>query len=207
MVVAVMGPALRYEERLMEDLTRLRPVGRAMFAASCAERMLPVYRWFHERTGRGGPAALEQALGALWADLGGTDTAELEESRDVAEELVPYEDDSWVDECAFAQHAAAAVAYAIRCRLSGDAQEAGWAARQVYEALDLWVTTRDDIDLNAAGAEERIAADPLVQAELTRQRREIETVRDASDDQVVVLASEIRERARADGATLFGIAM
>lgn len=122
----------------------------------------------------------------------------------MAEEQVPYEDDSWVDECAFAQHAAAAVAYAIRCRLTGDVQEAGWAARQVYEALDLWVTTRDDIDLNAAGAEERIAADPLVQAELTRQRREIETVRDVTDDQVAVLVSQFKERALAAGRRCSG---
>ncbi len=63
----------------------------------------------------------------------------------------------------------------IRDLLStSDAQEAGWAARQVYEALDLWVTTRDNIDVDAVGADDRIVAHPLIQAELSRQRREIE---------------------------------
>lgn len=90
--------------------------------------------------------------------------------QDVAEKLVPYEDDSWGDECAFAQYAAAAVVYPIRCRLTGKEQEAAWAARQVYEALDLWVTTRDDVvDVNTPGVDERSTADPLNQAELARQ--------------------------------------
>jgi uncharacterized protein YjaG (DUF416 family) len=207
-VVVVSGPVLHYEEaRLVGDLSKLPPVARATFAAACAERMLALYRWFHERTGRGDPVVLEGALAALWTDLVGGDSTGLEAQQNVAEELVPYEDDSWVDECAFAQHAAAAVAYAIRCRLTSEEQEAGWAARQVYEALDLWVTTRDDVDVNAAGVEDRITADPLIQAELARQQREIEQLREASDDQMAALASRIRKTAWVDGTTLFGTAM
>jgi uncharacterized protein YjaG (DUF416 family) len=201
-VVVVTSRALRYDEaRLVQDLSRLSPEARAAFAATCAERMLPIYRWFHERTGRGDPAALEGALAHLWADLGGGESSGLEIERGVAEGLVPDEDDSWVDECAFAQHAAASVAYAIRSRLEGDGQEAGWAARQVYEAIDLWVTTRDNVDVNAVGVEDRIVEDPLIQAELARQKRDIEALV-ASLDPVAM-----RELARSEGATLFGLLM
>lgn len=208
----MIDPMLRYDEALLvANLRTLRETGRAIFAASCAERMLPVYWWFHERTGgRGNPTALESALGALWDSLLGTvEAVTLEEHRNVAEELVPYEDDSWVEECAFAQHAAATVAYAIRCRLSGNAEEAGWAARQVYEAIDLWVADRDDVDFNAPGAEVRIATDPLIQAELKRQRDDIEEIGGVSDNLVegAPLVVRIRGRARTDGMTLLGFVM
>lgn len=205
----MVGPVtLRYDEaRLVEQLSRLPPAKRTAFAAVCAERMLPIYWWFHARTGRGDPAALEDALSALWASLLGDDSTPLETHRNVAEELVPHEDDNWVDECAWAQHAAAAVAYAVRCRLTNDPQEAAWAARQVYEALDLWVTTRDDADMNATGGSAQIAADPLIQDELGRQERDIQALREAPHDKVATVASQMRRVARADGSTMFGTSM
>jgi hypothetical protein len=127
----------------------------------------------------------------------------LETEQKTAEGLVPEEDDSWVDECAFAQHAAAAVAYALRCRLSEGAQDAGWAARQVYEALDLWVTTRDNVDLNAPGAEEKVLADPLIQAELRRQARDLQELGTIDEDGVRAGAPRIRQRAESEGSSVF----
>lgn len=57
----------------------------------------PIYRWFHKRIGRGNAAALESTLAALWADLAGGSNG-LEAQRDLADEFVPYEAHSWVDE-------------------------------------------------------------------------------------------------------------
>lgn len=131
----------------------------------------------------------------------------LETHRDVAEELVPHEYDAWVDESAWLSTQPAAVAYAIRCRLTNDPQEAAWAARQAYEALDLWVTTRDDADVNATGVNAQIAADPLIQAELGRQERDIEALCEAPDDQGAAVASQMRQAAYADGSTMFGTSM
>lgn len=198
---------MKSPDNWLGPLPRLPPVARAAFAAACAERLLAAYRWFHERTGQGDPDALEDALEALWTDLIGGRSTDLELQQRVAEGLVPSEDDSWMPESAFAQHAAAAVAYAIGSRLRDDAEQAAWAARQVYDALDLWIITRDDLDLNVAGVEERIASDPLVQKELARQRRDIEQLGDASEGEVPALAAQMRERAGAEVATLFGTAM
>lgn len=206
MVVVVVSNLLAYnEDRLIEELSKLAPAARALFAAACAERMLPIYRWFHQRTGRGDPDALASALTELWDDLEGNPSLNLQSHQQVAEDLVPYEDDSWVDECAFAQHTAAAIAYAIRSRLTGEAQEAAWAARQIYEALDFRVTTRDDVDLNVAGVEEQVAADPLIQAELNRQRRDLRTLRGVSSDEVVALGSRIRQTARSEATDVFDL--
>jgi uncharacterized protein YjaG (DUF416 family) len=200
----VTRPSFRYHEpSLVQALSRLSPSISALFAATCAERVLPVYRWFHRRTGRGDPAALEEALGALWSDLEGQPSKALLTAQKTAEGLVPEEDDTWVDECAFAQHAAAAVAYAIRCHLTKNAEEAGWAARQVYEALDLWVTTRANVDLNAPGAEDQVLADPLIQAELARQSRDIAELMRLTHDGVASVVPRIRQRAQSEASEVF----
>jgi uncharacterized protein YjaG (DUF416 family) len=204
-VVTVTSPSLRYDEPgLVTALSSVLPTAQSIFAAACAERLLPVYRWFHERTGRGDPSALEDALAELWTDLEGQRSVQLESKQRMAEELVPHEDDSWIDDCAYAQHAAAAVAYAIRSRLTESPMEAGWAARQVYEALDLWVTTRDDVDLNVPGAEEQVAADPLIQAELARQLRDIDALKGIPAAGLAKLAPRMGQTARLEGLRLFG---
>lgn len=198
----VTGATLRYDEpALVERLTRLAPRARAVFAAACAERMLPAYRWVQRRTGRGDPDRLSEALSALWRDLeeGGVD---LKAHLDEAHALVPEEDEDWIDECTYAEHAAAAVAYAIRAQLTEDPQEAAWAARQVYEALDFRVTTRDDIDLNAPGAEQRIVGDPLIQQELTRQQRDLEALSRRADEPTAV-AALIRQQAEQAAPEVF----
>jgi hypothetical protein len=174
--------------------------------------MLPIYRWFHKRTGLGDPSALEAALAHLWADLGGVLSKGLEHQRDAAEALAPSEadEDAWVTESALAQNAAAAVAYAIKCRLTGNAQYAVWAARQIYEALDYWITLRNDVDWSGgdaekrARAEEEIVADDLIQAELYRQKRDLEILRRPVDGEVSAIALRMRGAARSEGATAFG---
>lgn len=70
----------------------------------------------------------------------------------------------------------AAVVYTLRCVENGDPQEAAWAARCAYEAMDNVVLRRTGIDVNAPGAERRILADPLIQAELGYQEEDLSTL-------------------------------
>jgi hypothetical protein len=128
----------------------------------------------------------------------------LEAKEAIAEALVPYEDDSWVQELAYAQNAGAAVVYAIRCHRTADPQEAAWAARQVNEALFYWVNAHNDFDWNSPNLVELITADPLVQAELRRQRRDLEQLRATPIDQLSALARSMREIAYIEGGSLFG---
>lgn len=196
---------LRYDEaHLMVALSKLPPLARTAFAAACAERMLPVYRWFHQRTGRGDPVALRRALADVWTSLDSDSAESLEAQRAVAEGLVPEEDDMWVDECAYAENAAASVSYAISARLTGSTKEAVAAAFQVYEALDYRVTNRDDVDLNLPGAEEQVVSDPLIQLELIRQQANIEELKQAvENDTLEAATAQLRRRAQVDGRTVF----
>ena len=199
---------LRFDEaQLAGTLERLPQQHRAVFAATCAERLMPAYVAFSNRTGRGDPAALRGILTRLWDDLAGDrmQDSEVQSKLDACVALIPQEDDStWVMEQASAEDAGAAVAYAMRCRQSGQAQDAAWSARRAYEALDHYVINRESIDMNKPWAEERVLGHPVVQAELVRQRRDLDEVLDLSDVDVRRVAGRLRDRAVAEGAVFFG---
>ena len=201
----MMGPELRYdEENLVRLLSVLGPDGKATFIAACAERLLPVYRWFNRHSGSGNAARLEEALAALWMALGGKPVDGLDAHQRAAEELVPREDEDWVDGAAYAGNAAAAVAYALSALLNDSAQEAAWAARQVYEALDYRITTRDDIDFNTIGVQEQVEADQIVQRELARQLRDLDLLHLAgSPEALKTVAAQLLAEARSEGVTVF----
>ncbi len=138
-VVAVVSTD--YDEGSMKAALELLPVERqVLFACACAERLLPLYGFFSDATGLGDPPVLRQALDRAWAVTASTASDEVDRERQAVEGLVPHDDDDdWSVWSPFAQNAAAAVAYALRTLLSGDSQNAVWAARQLYEAADYLV--------------------------------------------------------------------
>lgn len=198
-----MGTLSFNEELLAADLNHLPVPLRVVFAVACAERLKPAYEKFSKETGRGSPAKLAAILSRLWEDLEGNELSpsQLQESIDSCMELIPQEDDGpWVLTQAAAEDAAAALAYALRCRQSGEAQEAAWAARRAYEAVDHFVISREGIDVNRAGSERAVLSDPIVQAELSRQHRDLSDLRTASNADVV---ERIRSRAKSEAAHIF----
>lgn len=199
---------LQYDEQqLMEKLERLPRPLRVVFAAACAERLLPAYINFSARTGRGDSVAFKSILTRLWDDLGGhpmTDV-EVETKINTCMTLIPGEDEEpWVMEQASAEDAGAALAYALTCRQNGKSHEAAWAGRRAYEALDHFVINSENIDTSIPGGEERVLAHPLVQAEFARQRRDLDELRDTGDEDVRQVGAQLRDRARAEATTFFG---
>ncbi|HZF51180.1 MAG TPA: hypothetical protein VE093_21120 [Polyangiaceae bacterium] len=97
-----------------------------------------------------------------------------------------------------------AVIYALRAKLTGEAQEAAWAARVAYEALDNFVINKDRIDTNKPGEELRVLLHSLVQAELNRQERDVRELLAASDRDVAMTVNQLRDRARAEAVVFFG---
>jgi hypothetical protein len=62
----------RFDEKaLAAALDRLPELYRTVFAAACAERLMPAYDAFARRSGRGDPKALGDILARLWDDLAG----------------------------------------------------------------------------------------------------------------------------------------
>lgn len=194
------------EQWLVAELNRVPQRSRAAFAAACAERLMPAYRRFSEMTERGDPKALAQILERLWQDLQGLTLKgdELEGILDTCTRLIPNEDVGvWVAEQAAAEDCAAAVAYSIRCRQGGEAQDAAWAARRVYEALDNFIIGNESIDTNDLGAEQLVLSHPLMQAELDRQRRDVNELLGGGNDELDLIA-RIRDRAKVEATVIFG---
>jgi len=198
------------EGELVESLERLSARLRVVFAAACAERLLPAY--IASPTPAGDPSALRGILSRLWEDLEGKPMTELEVDAEldacmgIIENIVPGEDNAGaaVVDHALAEDAASATAYALRCRRSGDGKEAAWAARRAYETVDQYVVDREGVNLNAVGAEELLIEHPLVQAELERQHRDLDDLGAAAADKVSHVARRFRDRATSEGAVLFG---
>lgn len=190
----------KYDEAdLVRRPGRLIKAQRVAFAAACAERRLPSFDavW---RQGDEGAPPLRGILDRVWAVASGESLpgADLEAQLDVCMMLIPDEDDdTWDEGHPYVDDAASAVAYALRTIQSGgQAQEAAWAARRAYEAVDLFVTERLAIE-----DEEAVMRHPLIQAELIRQRRDLDELTAGGDSPDFLRT--LRARAAADGAAMF----
>lgn len=191
---------LHYDETtLVRDLARVEIISRVAFAASCAERLFPAYEDFCKRAGRGDRATLAAILLRVWQHLLGdemsTEQIRAELSRCMS--LIPGEDDEpWLDEQAYADDAASAIAYTLRALDGGEPQEAAWAARRAYEAADHYVMHRLGVE-----GESQVLAHPIVQSEFSRQRRDLEEILGTRPD--AGLFVRLRDRARAEAPAFF----
>jgi uncharacterized protein YjaG (DUF416 family) len=185
------------ETGIIKALEALPQSLRAGFAGLCAERLVPLYAPFAERTGVN-PAALASSLTRLWRDLEGEEmtAAELQEHLDTCLALFGDEEKAQSSGLrAYAADAAAAVAYALGVRQNGSSQEAACAARRVYEALDYFVNSEEATDTKA----ERFIADPLIQTEINLQWQDLDALRTLGgrDDWRAGIA-ELRRRSSAN---------
>ncbi len=192
---------LRYDESaLLDRLAGASPRARALFAARVAERLFGLYEYFAETSGQGDVGTLREALDAAWRAVDSdVPTAELERLQEAAEDLVPEEDDDWVTASGYASNAAAAVAYALRTRLTDNPQEAAWAARQAYDVTDYAAQQQlEDAGFDDAG-EEALLSRPVVQEALEGLNTDLEA---ALAEPPAEETSRLRDEARQGGARL-----
>ena len=183
------------EVAILARLAALDRSSRTAFAASCAQRLLPLFERYAVSVGAPELGArLRVIVGAAWEVASGVE-ADVQAYQAEAEGLVPSDEEDWFLEIGYGQNAAAAAEYAIRTWLTDDPQEAAWAARQVYELADYSVLQGDlELDLNAPGAEASVLASDVVQRALTALDRSLEAVESAPSTW-----QEVRADAEADG--------
>lgn len=182
---------LTYDEtRLKQELATLPPRLRVAFATAAATRQLPCYA-------RLAPPRLVQAqldpkalLEALWQKIRDGDLAPgawqatLDKLMDVLDKETP----DWRPFDFLAEDALVTLAYAIRCLLDPEPQEAAWAARVAYESADQAVIRlQGDVPATAA-AEARILAHPFIQRTLGLLHEDLASLKRRNVEEVVVRA-------------------
>lgn len=171
----------RYDEReILSRLSALDRSAKTAFAASCAQRLLPLFERYARSVGAPELAPrLAAIVDAAWDVASGAE-ADVAARQAEAEGMVPTDEDGWTLEAGYAQNAAAAAAYAIRTWLTDNPQEAAWAARQVYELADYAVLQgRPALDLNAPESEAQVMESKTVQNALIALDRALAVVESA----------------------------
>lgn len=155
---------IRYSESgIRRSLRALPSSHRAAFAAACAERLLPAI---------GGTVTPTQyrlarrALNLVWGVALGKRTSRLEAHAESLLQLLPAEESAEI-ESALADDAIAVLVYAINTAVGGSVSDSEFASRRTYDSIDFFVGEALDV------APERRLAHPLVQAELDRQRADL----------------------------------
>lgn len=174
------------ENVLLEELGMLPSRARIAFAAATATRQLSNYERLARESEAESAQRPREIAAQLWADLrvSAVDRAAWSERLDEVMRLLPEESDDWVIGHALADDALSSLAYAIRCLLTPEPQEAAWAARRAYEAADQVAIRVLHVQPGLPKTEAAIKSQDFVQRELARQRSDLTLLRTGSVDEV-----------------------
>jgi hypothetical protein len=172
---------LNYDEaQLFDVLKAMPPDSRLACAAAAATRLVPACERFaalHATAGRG---RARQIAAAIWHCIEGSDP-EPPNWRAVLNEvmgMIPGEEVEGGMLTLLAEDAFACLAYAVRCLLTDDPQQAAWALGREYDATDQAAIGLLRIVPKNAKQEARILSHPLVQRALVRQYQDMVLVRE-----------------------------
>lgn len=194
---------LKFDEKtLVSDLRQLPRWARLTFAASVASRMSHAYTAYINAGGKGDPTLITATLEFVWRNIlaAADHHDQIRGYLESIMQLIPPEDVTVNSLNAYAEDALSSSAYTLRTCLSGEPQEAAWAARCTYEAVDEYVIELIKIPPGSHEAETSILAHPLMQQELNRQKRDVSDLQTyaASDPEVVI--SSFRDRSMREHA-------
>lgn len=195
--------SLEYDEsQLLRKLNELTPQQRTAFAALVAERLVSASAGRYAGDGRSIELELTDVLDGVWAKLvTGSVFQSSEKQVELCTSLFPADPDSASATDAFVEDAISAVVYALRSMHSGAAQEAAWAARRGYEAVDRYVIDSEGYSTGDPHAEKNILNSPRVQLELQRQVADLEELRSLGPIVSEQQYSRLRAKARANANT------
>ena len=191
------------EPVLREQLERLPPCSRVIFAASCAQRLAHAFYAFARQNRQDDLLKLfDNALNYAWMHVFGTPESETINQliTDVMESIPDEDAPGWTLLSPYADDALSAVVYCLRCLQSGHAQEAAWAARRVYEALDHFVRYKENVSSSDPEVEMRISSNTVIQKELQRQARDITDLHSAGHSLPQEFIDKLRRRSVAEQA-------
>lgn len=197
------------ESALKEYLDQLPKQAKMAFAVACAQRIFPYYEKYAIALG---PTQMDikvfaEAFSYVLNNLisNDVDASTLQALLNRCMRVLPSEEDAWENGLPYAEDATAVIIYCIRLLLTGDTQEAVWAAKRIYEAVDSFVINAYQVDVNNVDGEKFILNHPIVRNELTRQVRDLEELANAkgSLQELKDVALLVINRAKLESISLF----
>ena len=190
------------ESHICQKLASLPRWARVVFASTVATRLFRAYQAYCADTSSGDSPQLSSILEFIWHNISriDLDIPRINQSIEVATKLLPSEDDAWSEFFSPAEDAVASVLYALRTMVTGECQEAAWAARRSYEAVDDYVVSSMKIDLQKKDSEVEVLGHPLVQLELSRQLRDLDKLQSEIDMPIDSVIKDFRCRAQIEYA-------
>jgi len=166
------------EVSLVKQLSTVGKQSMLAFATACATRQsdnflkfaTPHFQW----------DVLTNILTELWAAILGnaTDDPKIWKRHiDTIDNFLPSDDHVWTVADAIVDDAISSTAYALRCFISGEAQEAAWSARRSYESADQIAIKLLNAEPGQKGFEKLVSQHEIVQRELQRQNRDMQLLR------------------------------
>ena len=167
---------LRFSDRrAREGLERLQVHQQMAVGAACCERMLPAYVEFMREEQWGDIASLRTALDIVWdvcARRHSEDTS-IQELLSSCEAAAPDGEDFSSLYVSAAQDAASATCALVEFVVARDPEQIVRVLRCSTDSVDLIVQEEGNMDPRDAQRERKILEHPLMQQELSRQRRDI----------------------------------
>ncbi len=174
-VLGRVAMSLRYDEQqLGEQLSNLPPIAALTFALACAARLENTARNVGADEGlkRLLSRTLDAAIDCVKSEL----TFDTLAAEQALLDAMPDEDACGELPAAVAEDAASAAVYALRLIRDGDPQDGIWAARCAYDTADSAVLGTLDVREIGKSEEAYINQHPVVQTELQRQSRDLDSV-------------------------------
>jgi uncharacterized protein YjaG (DUF416 family) len=164
--------------RVLGAINKLQTHQQLAAAAACCERLLPNYAAFVAQALWGDPTPLRAALDAIWdvCARGSSLAIGVESLADLlaqCERAAPNSDDFALVATTFAQDAVFSICALLDFLQDHTPERIATALRFATDSVDLFVQELEDMDPLDPRRGQRIHEHPLMQQELTRQRRDL----------------------------------
>lgn len=188
--------------QLERILSALEPWKCTAFMVRCCERMVPNYEAFSAETGFGDTEVLKESLNSAWMWIEtGLVLSNVQELKRRCDQQTPQTEDHKSPYTSAALDAANA-AYLVLDSLTGpEVSQAVEVATLARDTVDLYIQERFGLDPNSPDLETTILMHPLMQAELSRQRRDLDDLGSSIDRK----AFAIQPRAASDRISSLGL--
>jgi len=160
-----------YLNSLHQQLEVMPPEKQLAFGAFCCESHLPDYLGFSMEEHWGNPDLFREAIDISWAAIAGEheEDAKLQALLAKCVDATPDADDFETVLVDFAQDAAIMICHLIKFMESKDPQSIVSAASRARDLVDAKIQFTHQLDPTDPALESKIANDPMMQTELSRQ--------------------------------------